>query len=144
MRFMMMARANQDSEAGIMPGEALLAARGKYNEGLVKAGVLLASEGLHPSAKGARVRFAGSRRSVIDGPFPEREGIAGFWLIEVASRDEAIEWAKRRPNPMAGESEIEIRRVFEAKDFGAALTAELRQQEERLRAPADPRGKTLR
>jgi hypothetical protein len=141
MRFMMIVRATRDSEAGVMPGEELLTAMGKYNEQLVNAGVLLAGEGLHPSSKGARVRFSGSRRTVVDGPFPAQELIAGFWLIEVGSRDEAIEWARRCPNPMDGDSEIEIRQVFEAEDFGAALTPELRQQEERLRAQADQRGK---
>ncbi|MGH6885982.1 MAG: YciI family protein [Geminicoccales bacterium] len=133
MRFMMLVRANKDSEAGVMPGEDLLAAMGRYNEELVKAGVLLAGEGLHPSSKGARVRFSGKTRTVVEGPFPERELIAGFWLIQVASKEAAIEWAKRCPNPMAGESEIEIRQVFEAEDFGDSLTPELRQQEERLR-----------
>ena len=107
---------------------------GKYNEQLAQAGALLAGEGLHPTSKGARVRFSGSTRTVVDGPFPAKESIAGFWLIEAASLDEAIEWARRCPNPMEGESEIEIRQVFEAEDFGAALTPELRQQEERLRA----------
>ena len=141
---MMMVRANRDSEAGVMPGEELLAAMGKYNEQLAKAGALLAGEGLHPTSKGARVRFAGSTRTVVDGPFPEKESIAGFWLIDVASRDEAIEWAKRCPNPMEGESEIEIRQVFEAEDFGAALTPELRQQEERLRAQTDQSSKAAR
>ena len=141
---MMMVRANRDSEAGVMPGEELLAAMGKYNEQLAKAGALLAGEGLHPTSKGARVRFAGSTRTVVDGPFPEKELIAGFWLIDVASRDEAIEWAKRCPNPMEGESEIEIRQVFEAEDFGAALTPELRQQEERLRAQTDQSSKAAR
>jgi hypothetical protein len=143
-RFMMMVRANRDSEAGVMPGEELLTAMGKYNEQLAQAGALLAGEGLHPTAKGARVRFAGSTRTVVDGPFPEKESIAGFWLIDVASRDEAIEWAKRCPNPMEGESEIEIRQVFEAEDFGAALTPELRQQEERLRAQTDQSSKAAR
>ena len=134
MRFMMMVRANRDSEAGVMPREELFAAMGKYNEELVKAGVLLAAEGLHPSSRGTRVRFSGQQRSVVDGPFPERELIAGFWLIQVKSKEEAIEWARRCPNPMDGESEIEIRQVLEAEDFGDCLTSELRQQEERLRA----------
>jgi hypothetical protein len=133
-RFMMMVKASKDSEAGVMPGEELLAAMGRYNEELANAGVLLAGEGLHPSSRGARVRFSGQERSVVDGPFPERELIAGFWLIQVKSKEEAIEWAKRCPNPMEGESEIEIRQVFEAEDFGECLTPELRQQEERLRA----------
>jgi len=135
MRFMLMVRATQDSEAGVMPSEAILTAMGKYNEELVKAGVLLAGEGLHPSSRGARVRFSGSRRTVIDGPFAEtKELIAGFWLIQVKSLEEAIEWVKRCPNPFEGESDIEIRRVFEAEDFGAEFTPELREQEERLRA----------
>jgi hypothetical protein len=121
-RFMMLVKANKDSEAGVMPGEDLLAAMGRYNEELVKAGVLLAGEGLHPSSKGARVRFSGTRRTVIDGPFPEDGLIAGFWLIQVPSKAAAIEWARRCPNPMEGESEIEIRQVFEAEDFGAAFT----------------------
>jgi hypothetical protein len=133
-RFMMIVKANKDSEAGIMPGEELLTAMGKYNEELVKAGVLLAGEGLHPSSRGARVRFSGEQRTVVDGRFPTNELIAGFWLIQVASQQEAIEWARRCPSPMEGESEIEIRQVFEAEDFGPALTPELRQQEERLRA----------
>ena len=134
MRFMMMVRATRDSEAGVMPTEELLAAMGKYNEELVDAGVLLAGEGLHPSSKGARIRFSGERRTVVEGPFPENELIAGFWLIRANSREEAIAWARRCPNPMPGEAEIEIRQVFEAEDFGAALTPELEQQEERLRA----------
>ena len=141
---MMMVRANRDSEAGVMPGEELLTAMGKYNEELARAGALLAGEGLHPTSKGARVRFSGSRRTVVEGPFPEKESIAGFWLIEVPSRDEAIEWARRCPNPMEGESEIEIRQVFEAEDFGPALTPELRQQEERLHAQTDQRSKAAR
>ena len=141
---MMIVRANRDSEAGVMPGEELLTAMGKYNEELTQAGALLAGEGLHPTAKGARVRFSGRGRTVADGPFPANESIAGFWLIEAASRDEAIEWAKRCPNPMEGESEIEIRQVFEAEDFGPALTPELRQQEERLRAQTDQRSKAAR
>jgi hypothetical protein len=141
---MMMVRANRDSEAGIMPGEELLTAMGKYNEQLAQAGALLAGEGLHPTSKGARVRFSGSTRTVVDGPFPAKESIAGFWLIEAASLDEAIEWAKRCPNPMEGESEIEIRQVFEAEDFGAALTPELRQEEDRLRAQTEQRSKAAR
>ena len=141
---MMMVRANRDSETGVTPGEELLTAMGKYNEELAQAGALLAGEGLHPTSKGARVRFSGNRRTVVNGPFPENESIAGFWLIEVPSRDEAIEWARRCPNPMEGESEIEIRQVFEAVDFGPALTPELRQQEERLRAQTDERSKAAR
>jgi len=135
MRFMIIVKATKDSEAGIMPSEQLLTEMGKFNEELVKAGVMLAGEGLHPSAKGARVKFSGSKRTVIDGPFAEtKELIAGFWLWQVKSLQEAIEWVKRCPNPMPGESEIEIRQVFEAEDFGAELTPELREQEERLRA----------
>lgn len=135
MRFMVMVKADKNSEAGVMPSEQLLADMGKYNEELVKAGVLLAGEGLHPSSKGARVRFSGSQRTVIQGPFPEtKDLVAGFWLLQVKSKEEAIEWVKRCPNPMPGESEIEIRQVFEAEDFGAELTPELREQEERLRA----------
>ena len=121
-----------------MPSQELLAAMGKYNEELVKAGALLAGEGLHPSSKGARVRFSGEKRTVVDGPFtPENDLVAGFWLIQAKSKEEAIEWAKRCPNPMEGESEIEIRQVFDAEDFGEALTPELRQQEERLRAQSE-------
>lgn len=136
MRFMVMVRANKVSESGAMPSEALLTAMGHFNEELVRAGVLLAAEGLHPSDQGARIRFAGDRREVIDGPFAEaRELIAGFWLIQVRSFDEAVEWMKRCPNPFeGGESEIEIRRVFEAEDFGPEFTAEARAQEERQRA----------
>jgi hypothetical protein len=137
MRFMVMVKANEDSEAGVLPSTELLEAMGKYNEELVKAGVLLAGEGLQPSSKGARVRFSGNERAVIDGPFTEsKELVAGFWLIQVKSLEEAIEWVKRCPNPMEGESEIEIRQVFEADDFGDQLTPELREQEERLRAQA--------
>jgi hypothetical protein len=136
MRFMVIVKADKNSEAGVMPSEQLLTEMGKYNEELVKAGVLLAGEGLHPSSKGARVRFSGDKRIVIDGPFPEtKELIAGFWIFQVKSREEAIEWVKRAPNPMPGtEPEIEIRQIFEAEDFGAELTPELREQEERLRA----------
>jgi hypothetical protein len=139
MRFMILVKADENSEAGVMPSEELLAEMGRYNEELMKAGVLLAGEGLHPSSKGARVRFSGSARTVIDGPFAEtKELIAGFWLIEVKSRDEAIEWVKRAPNPMPGtESEVEIRQVFEAEDFGAEFTPELREQEDRVRAQLD-------
>jgi hypothetical protein len=135
MRFMIMVRATKDSEAGVMPDEKLLTEMGKFNEELVKAGVMLAGEGLQPSSKGARVRFSGAKRSVIDGPFAEtKELVAGFWMWKVKSKEEAIEWVKRCPNPFAGESEIEIRQVFEAEDFGAELTPELRAQEERLRS----------
>ncbi|MGH8387519.1 MAG: YciI family protein [Pseudomonas sp.] len=133
MRFMIIIKASQDSEAGIMPSTELLTAMGNYNEELAKAGILLAGEGLHPSSKGARVRFSGDKRTVIDGPFAEtKELIAGFWLWQVKSKEEAIEWVKRCPNPMPGtEPEIEIRQVFELDDFGAELTPELREQEER-------------
>src|SRR5436305_717025 len=137
MRFMVIVKATKDSEAGVTPEEKLLAEMGKYNEELVKAGILLAAEGLQPSSKGARVRFSGDKRTVIDGPFAEtKELIAGFWLWQVKSKEEAIEWVKRCPNPFPGtqESEIEIRQVFEADDFGAEFTPELREQEERLRA----------
>src|SRR5262245_25573934 len=135
MRFMVIVKASKDSEAGVLPDEQLLTEMGRYNEELVKAGVLLAGEGLQPSAKGARVRFSGEKRTVIDGPFAEaKELIAGFWIFQVRSLEEAIEWVKRCPNPFAGESEIEIRRIFEAEDFGEALTPEARAQEERLRA----------
>ena len=135
MRFMIIVKATKDSEAGVMPSEQLLTEMGKFNEELVKAGVMLAGEGLQPSSKGARVRFSGNTRTVIDGPFAEtKELIAGFWLWQVKSMAEAIEWVKRCPNPMKGESEIEIRQVFEADDFGAEFTPELRDQEDRLRA----------
>jgi hypothetical protein len=135
MRFMILVKADKDSEAGVLPDEKLLTEMGKYNEELAKAGILLAGEGLHPSSKGARVKFSGEKRSVIDGPFAEtKELIAGFWLWEVKSKEEAIEWVKRCPNPTGVESVIEIRPVFEADDFGAEFTPELREQEERLRA----------
>ena len=135
MRFMVIVKATADSEAGHMPDEQLLAAMGRYNEELVKAGVMLAGEGLHPSLKGVRVRFSGKQRTVMDGPFAEtKELIAGFWLWQLRSLDEAIEWVKRCPNPMPGDSEIEIRQVFEEEDFGAEFTPELREQEARLRA----------
>jgi hypothetical protein len=135
MRFMILIKADKNSEAGVLPDEQLLTEMGKFNEELVKAGVMLAGEGLHPSSKGARVKFSGEQRTVIDGPFPEtKELIAGFWLWQVNSKEEAIEWVKRCPNPMGVESEIEIRQVFEAEDFGAELTPELREQEARLRA----------
>jgi hypothetical protein len=134
MRFMVLIKANEDTEAGVMPSEELLAAMGKYNEELIKAGVMLAGEGLQPSSKGARVKFSGDKRTVIDGPFTEtKELIAGFWLIQVKSKEEAIEWVKRVPNPTGEESEIEIRQVFEAEDFGPEFTPELRAQEERHR-----------
>ncbi len=135
MKFMIIVKATADSEAGKMPSEKLLTEMGKFNEELVRAGVMLAGEGLHPTSKGARVRFSGDKRTVIDGPFTEtKEQIAGFWLFQVKSKEEAIEWVKRCPNPMEGESEIEIRQVFEAEDFGAEFTPELREQEEQLRA----------
>ncbi len=133
MRVMVMVKANKDSEAGVMPSTELLTAMGKYNEELVKAGVMLAGEGLHPSSKGKRVRFSGSKRTVVDGPFAEtKELIAGYWLWQVKSKEEAIEWLKRAP--FDGGTEVELRQVFEAEDFGANLTPELREQEERLRA----------
>ena len=134
MRFMVMVKATKNSEAGKLPDAKLLADMGKFNEELVKSGVMLGGEGLHPSSKGARVRFSGAKRTVIDGPFAEtKELVAGFWLWKCKSRQEAIDWVKRCPNPMPGESEIEIRQVFEAEDFGAALTPELKEQEARLR-----------
>jgi hypothetical protein len=135
MRFMILVKADKNTEAGVLPSEQLLAEMGNYNAELVKAGVMLAGEGLQPSSKGARVKFSGTKRTVIDGPFTEvKELIAGFWLIDVKSKQEAIEWVKRAPNPTGEESEIEIRQVFEAEDFGPALTPELREQEEQLRA----------
>src|ERR1044071_4752203 len=133
MRFMVIVKATKESEAGVLPSQELLAAMGKYNEELVKAGVMLAGEGLQPSSKGVRVAFDGPKRTVIDGPFSEtKELIAGYWLWQCKSLDEAIEWVKRCPNPMLGPSEIEIRQVFEADDFGAEFTPELREQERRL------------
>jgi hypothetical protein len=135
MRFMILVKGDKTTEAGGLPDEKLFTEMGKYNEELVKAGVLLAAEGLQPSSKGARVKFSGSKRTVTDGPFTEaKELIAGFWLIEVKSKEEAIEWVKRCPNPLPGEAEIEIRQVFEASDFGPEYTPELREQEERRRA----------
>jgi hypothetical protein len=134
MKFMVIVKASPQSEAGEMPSEKLMTEMGKFNEELVKAGVLLAGEGLHPSSRGARIKFSGDARTVVDGPFPEtRSLIAGFWLIQVKSKEEAIEWMKRCPNPMEGESELEIRQVFEADDFGDAMTPELRAQEDRMR-----------
>ena len=133
MRFMVMVKATQDSEAGVMPSEELLSAMGRFNEELVKAGVMLAGEGLHPSSKGVRVRFSGDKRTVIDGPFSEtKELVAGFWFWQLRSLDEAIEWVKRCPNPMPGDSEIEIRQLFEAEDFGEQFTPELKEQAERV------------
>ena len=135
MRFMVIVKADKNSEAGMLPDKKILTEMGKFNEELVKAGVMLAGEGLQASSKGARVRFEGAKRTVIDGPFTEsKELVAGFWLWQVKSKEEAIAWVKRCPNPMQGESEIEIRQVFEAEDFGAEFTPELREQEERLRA----------
>ena len=137
MRVMVLVKATKDSEAGVMPSEELLTEMGNFNEELVKAGVMLAGEGLHPSSKGARVKFSGDKRTVVDGPFTEtKELVAGYWLWQVRSMDEAVEWVKRCPNPMPGESEIEIRPVFEAEDFGDEFTPELREQEARLRAQA--------
>ncbi len=134
MRFMVIVKANADSEAGVMPSEQMLSEMTTYNEELVKAGVMLAGEGLHPSSKGARIKFSGSQRTVVDGPFAEtKELIAGFWIWQVKSKEEAIEWAKRCPNPMAGESWLELRQVFEAEDFGDAFTPELQEREARLR-----------
>ncbi len=134
MRFMVMVRATADSEAGVMPSQELLEAMGRFNEELVQAGVMLAGEGLQPSAKGARVRFSGKDRTVVDGPFAEtKELIAGFWILQTKTLDECVEWVKRAPNPFPGESEIEIRQVFEADDFGDEFTPELREHEARLR-----------
>ena len=139
MRFMVIVKATSDSEDGKMPDEKLLAAMGKFNEELVDAGVMLAGEGLHPSSKGARVRFAGGRRTVVDGPFAEtKELIAGFWIWRLDSMEDAIEWVKRCPDPMPGsDSEIEIRQIFESEDFGAEFTPELRAQEERIREQSE-------
>jgi hypothetical protein len=135
MRFMVIVKATEESEAGVMPSTEMLTEMGKYNEELVKAGIMLDGDGLHPSSKGARVRFEGSKRTVTDGPFAEtKELVAGFWIWQCASLDEAIEWVKKCPNPMLGPSEIEIRQIFEAEDFGAQFTPELREQEDRLRA----------
>ncbi len=142
MRFMVIVKATPESEAGIMPSEELLTAMGKYNEELVKAGVMLAGEGLHPSSRGARILFSGKDRKVVDGPFAEvKELIAGYWLFDVNSKEEAIEWVKRCPNPMEGDSVIEIRQVFEADDFGEAMTPELRALEDRLREEAANRAR---
>jgi len=137
MRFMVIVKADKNSEAGVLPDEKLLTDMGKYNEELAKAGVLLAGEGLQPSSKGARVKFSGTQRTVKDGPFPEtKDLVAGFWIFQVKSKQEAIDWVKRCPNPTGPEGEIEIRQIFEAEDFGPALTPELREAEERLRAQA--------
>jgi hypothetical protein len=135
MRFMILIKADKNTEAGVLPSEKLLREMGKFNEELVKAGVMLAGEGLQPSSKGARVRFSGGKRTVLDGPFTEtKELICGFWIWQVKSKQEAIEWVKRCPDPLEGDAEIEIRQIFEAEDFGAEFTPELRAQEERLRA----------
>jgi hypothetical protein len=134
---MVIVKADKNSEAGVMPTEEMLAAMGKYNEELADAGVMVAGEGLHPSSQGARVKFSGDKRTVIDGPFAEtKELIAGYWIFDVKSKQEAIDWVKRAPNPMQGESEIEIRQIFEADDFGEEFTPELREQEDRIRAKA--------
>ena len=134
MRFMVLVKADKNTEAGVMPSEKLLADMAQYNEELAKAGILLAGEGLHPSSKGARVRFAGARRTVVDGPFKDsKDLVCGFWMFQVKSKEEAIEWVKRCPNPVEGETEIEIRQVFEADDFGAEFAPELREAEQRLR-----------
>jgi hypothetical protein len=138
MRVMVMVKATKDSEASVMPDEKMLTAMMHFNEELVKAGVMLAGEGLHPSSKGVRVKFSGPKRTVVDGPFTEtKELVAGFWLWQVRSMQEAIEWVRRCPNPMPGDSEIEIRQVFENEDFGAELTPELKAQEDRIRAESD-------
>jgi hypothetical protein len=134
MRFMVLVKADKNTEAGVMPSEKLLADMGKYNEELAKAGILLAADGLHPSSKGARVRFSGAKRTVVEGPFKDtKDLVCGFWMFQVKSKEEAIEWVKRCPNPVEGETEIEIRQVFEADDFGAELTPELREAEQRMR-----------
>jgi hypothetical protein len=138
MKVIVMVKATQESEAGVMPSEQLLTDMGNYNEALVKAGILLAADGLHPSSKGARVRFSGANRTVTDGPFTEtKELVAGFWIWQVQSMDEAIAWVKRCPNPMPGDSEIEIRPIFEMEDLGAEFTPDLRAQEEQIRAAAE-------
>lgn len=138
MKFMVLVKANAESESGAMPSTELMEAMGKYNEELVKAGILLAGEGLHPSSRGKRVRFDGPKRTVVDGPFAEtKELVAGVWIFQVRSMEEAVEWVKRCPNPMSGPSEIEIRQVFDAEDFGEAFTPELREQEDRLRAAVE-------
>ena len=142
MRVVVFVKANKDTEQGVMPSEQMLTEMGNYNEELVKAGIMLAGEGLHPSSKGARVKFSGAKRSVVDGPFTEtKELVAGFWIWQVRSLDEAIEWAKRCPNPTGEESVLELRPVFEAEDFGAEFTPELRAQEERLRSEIESKKK---
>jgi hypothetical protein len=134
MRFMILVKADKNTEAGVMPSEKLLADMGKYNEELAKAGILLVAEGLHPSSKGARVKFSGAKRTVVDGPFTDaKDLVCGFWVFQVKSKEEAIEWVKRCPNPVEGETEIEIRQVFEAEDFGPELTPEVREAETRMR-----------
>ena len=143
MRVIVMVKATKDSEAGVMPDEKILAAMGHFNDELVEAGIMLAGEGLHPTSRGKRVRFSGTERTVIDGPFAETsELVAGFWLWQVKSMEEAVEWVKRCPNPFPVESEIEIRQVFEAEDFGAEFTPELRAQEDRQRAEIEKRAKS--
>lgn len=138
MRFMIIIKANEDTEAGVMPDEQLMTEMGRFNEELVNAGIMQAGDGLHPSSKGARIKFSGDQRTVINGPFPEtRQLIAGFWIWKVKSKEEAIEWVKRCPNPTGADSEIEIRQIFSAEDFGAEFTPELRAQEDRLRAKMD-------
>lgn len=142
MRVMVIIKANEEYEAGGMPDEKLLTEMGNYNEELVKAGVMVAGDGLHPSSKGKRVRFNGAKRTIIDGPFPEtKELIAGYWIWKVKSMDEAVEWLKKCPNPMEGESDVEIRQIFEAEDFGAEFTPELQEQEARLRAQIEDQSK---
>ncbi|HXT33404.1 MAG TPA: YciI family protein [Vicinamibacterales bacterium] len=142
MRVVVFVKANQDTEAGVMPSEQLLAEMGKYNEELVKAGIMLDGQGLHPSSKGARIKFSGPKRTVVDGPFTEtKELIAGYWIWQVRSMDEAIEWAKRCPNPTGAESVLEIRPIFEAEDFGAEFTPELREQEARIRSEMEKQKK---
>ena len=142
MRVVVFVKANKDTEAGVMPSEQMLAEMGKFNEELVKAGIMLDGQGLHPSSKGARINFSGSKRTVVDGPFTEtKELIAGYWVWQVRSMDEAIEWAKRCPNPTGSESVLEIRPIFEAEDFGAEFTPELRKQEERLRSEIEKQKK---
>ena len=142
MRVMVIVKASKESEAGVMPDEKMLAEMGKYNEELVKAGIMLAGEGLHPSSRGKRVRFSGTNRTVVDGPFAEtKELMAGYWLWQVKSMDEAVEWLKKCPNPHNGVSEVEIRPVFEAEDFGAEFTPELREQDQRLRGQIEARQK---
>jgi len=142
MRVIVFIKANEESEAGVMPSEKLLTEMGNYNEELVKAGIMQAGEGLHPSSKGKRVRFDGAKRTVIDGPFAEtKELIAGYWIWKVKSMDEAVEWLKKCPNPMEGTSEVEIRQIFEAEDFGAEYTPELKEQDDRLRSQIEDQNK---